>query len=170
VASVFVVGILGLHPAQAADRDDTARIDSPADGATVSGVVEIRGRAVADPPEAFNFYRLYFGPGRGPSMLRPFGEPYTTPVGDGILAVAETWRVPSGDYYLLVRVFDMYGGTSEASIQVTVASQTLPVPSSPTTAGSQPATGPSVDQPQQLVPVPLPAFPQQPAPGSAPAP
>jgi len=171
-----LVLVAGLPPVRAVAGDETLRIDSPVDGASVSGRIEIHGRAVARPPEAFDFYRLYFGPGRDPATLRPVGNAYSEPVMDGVLATADTSRVAAGTYLLMLRVYDIHGATTETTIHVVVASQAAPTPFATMTAiepavddpgplpvdseANPPAQAPPSDpgSPQQLVPVILPDF------------
>src|SRR4051794_19509638 len=65
-----------------------ARIDSPADGTQVEGVVEIRGQATVQDGGQFAFYRLLIGAGRSPGEQRPLGPPGEKPVENGLLG---TW-------------------------------------------------------------------------------
>ena len=108
--------------------EDQARIDSPAEGAVVSGMVEIKGRAVGSTPEEFDFYRLYVGLEQNMTTLRPIGRPFNRPVEDGVLATANAGLAAPGEYIIVLRVFDKDGGQVETQIQVTVAVQPTPTP------------------------------------------
>ncbi len=71
----LIVALIALPaPSTPALADDNVRIDTPASGASVSGRVEIRGRASTADPSKFSFYRLHYGQGESPSVLRPIGS------------------------------------------------------------------------------------------------
>jgi len=108
--------------------EDRARIDSPAEGAVVSGMVEIKGRAVGSKPEEFDFYRLYVGLGDNTTTLRPIGRPFNRPVEEGVLATANAGLAAPGGYIVVLRVFDKDGSQVETQIHVTVAAQPTPTP------------------------------------------
>jgi hypothetical protein len=105
-----------------------ARIDAPADGAQVDGVVEIRGRATVSGGRRFVFYRILIGEGRTPVSLRPLGPPYERPVENGVLAASDTDRFPSGDYLLTLRVYADDSSYESASAVVTVKYKPTPTP------------------------------------------
>ena len=139
-----------------------ARIDAPADGAQVDGVVEIRGRATVSAGRQFAFYRVLIGIGRTPSIMRPLGPPYDQPVENGVLATWDTDRFPSDDYLLTLQVYDGDDEYASASALVTVKPKPTPTPlplSLPNPVGVPPAIG---------APVPAAApVPNEPAPALA---
>jgi hypothetical protein len=101
--------LMALPSARLEAAEDQARIDSPAEGAMVSGMVEIRGRAVGSTPEELDFYRLYVGVGDDPSSLRPIGRPFNRAVEQGVLATANAGLAMPGEYIVVLRVFDKSG-------------------------------------------------------------
>jgi len=105
-----------------------ARIEVPADGAQVDGVVEIRGRATVPVGGQFSFYRLLIGIGRTPSIMRPLGPPYDRPVENGLLATWDTDRFPSDDYLLTLQVYESEDEYASASVLVTVKPKPTPTP------------------------------------------
>jgi hypothetical protein len=121
-----------------------ARIDAPAAGAQVDGVVEIRGRATVPDGGQFSFYRLLIGIGRTPSIMRPLGPPYDRPVENGVLATWDTDRFPSDDYLLTLQVYTTDDEYESASALVTVKPKPTPTPlplSIPIPIGVPPAIG-----------------------------
>ena len=65
------------------------RIDSPTDGSTLSGQVEIRGTAQSDGPN-FRSYKLEFGAGREPATWQPILPiPYASIIAGAIASA--TW-------------------------------------------------------------------------------
>lgn len=122
--------LLGVVGARAEDAD---RIDAPTNGDHVAGQVEVRGRAVGRDPSRFSFYRLHYGPGPAPSVLRPIGPPVDQPVDSGPLGVWDTATLSPGDYTLQLTVYDTGGSTNVIRIVVTVD----PAPR-PTRSGTQP--------------------------------
>jgi len=134
-------------PAPPTLADDPIRIDAPADGASIVGTVEIRGRAVTADPSKFSFYRLHYGAGSSPSSLRPIGSASDKPVEDGVLGVWDTAPLFQGEYLLQLTVYDTSGATSTAHVVVNVLPAPTPTPR---------------NQPSVLIPVPG----QTPTPGS----
>ena len=130
------------------------RIDATANGASVSGNVEIRGRATGPDVRRFSFYRILIGEGKDPPSLRPLGPSYDKPVENGVLATWNTDRFPSGEYTLILQVHDTDQNVTSASTFVTVAAKPTPIPMlipsvQPAADGTPPA-----DEP--LAPIPPP--------------
>jgi hypothetical protein len=149
----LLVGTTGSPTgAASAAADGLDRIDAPADGASVSGVVEIRGRATGPDPSRFSYYRILIGEGKDPPNMRPLGSPYDKPVEDGVLATWNTDRFPSGEYTLLLQVYDVSNDFTSTARLVVVADKPTPTP--------VPSTGPVVF----VTPVDV----QEPAPATAP--
>jgi len=121
-----------------------ARIDTPAAGAQVDGVVEVRGRATVPEGGRFAYYRLLIGIGRSPSIMRPLGPPYDQPVENGVLATWDTDRFPSDEYLLTLQVYTTEDEYESASALVTVKPKPTPTPmtlSIPNPIGVPPAIG-----------------------------
>jgi hypothetical protein len=134
----LILALAGL-PVPSTNADDSVRIDAPANGDQVIGKIEIRGRAVTTDPARFSFYRLYYGAGSTPTTLRPIGSAVDKAVDDGLLGTWDTAPLFQGEYTLQLSVYDASGGTTTASVVVTV----LPAP-----------TPTSRNLPQVLVPPP----------------
>lgn len=117
----------GLVPAPAL-AEDVARIDSPANGASIVGQVEVRGRAMTADPSRFSFYRLHYGTGSSPSSLRPIGSPGDQPVESGVLGVWDTTPLVAGEYLLQLTVYDVAGQTTTAHVVVNVLPAPTPTP------------------------------------------
>jgi hypothetical protein len=126
--AVFLLGVAGPPGADAQMPAAEARIDATAEGAQVSGVVEIRGRATDANGGQFSFYRLLVGEGRTPVSLRPLGPAYERPVENGVLGTWDTDRSPSGDYTLALRVYATDGTFATTTRIVTVAYKPTPTP------------------------------------------
>jgi hypothetical protein len=155
LAVALLLSVIGVR------ADDAVRIDAPADGARVSGRVEVTGRATTADPGRFRFYRLHYGAGSSATVLRPIGPGGEQPVEDGPLGIWDTSILAPGEYLLMLTVYDTSNGTTTASVVVNVA----PVPT-PTrvinppplvypTPGEVPTPGPE-DQSQTELPPPLP--------------
>ncbi len=127
--AVLLIGLSSptiITGAPLADGPD--RIDAPANGATVSGVVEIQGRATGPDVSQFSFYRILIGEGKDPPSMRPLGPPYDTPVEDGMLATWDTDRFPAGEYTLMLQVYDVDDDVTSTTFVVTVAGRATPTP------------------------------------------
>ncbi len=144
----------GLVASIAEAEDEGARIDAPADGARVSGIVEVRGRATGPDVGRFSFYRVLLGIGRDPSALRPLGQPSDTPVEDGLLTVWDTSTYPAGEYRLGLAVYDRDGTVARASVAVTVDLKPTPTPFRPDLALT-PVPDIAIDRPAQAPPPPV---------------
>jgi hypothetical protein len=137
------------------------RIDAPANGASVSGNVEIRGRATGPDVSRFSFYRILIGEGKDPTSLRPLGPPHDTPIENGVLATWGTDRFPAGEYTLILQVYDVDQNVTSASTFVTVAAKPTPTPLPLLMPSMQPAAD------QTPVGAPPPAIAPPPASGAA---
>src|SRR5581483_4556681 len=130
VAALTAVTLAGPNDDAAGAVPDTssegARIDTPANGVTVDGSVEIKGQAVGPNADRFSFYRVLIGRGDEPPHLRPLGDPYDKPVANGVLAVWDTSRFPPGLYRLGLAIYDLDGNVSATSVLVTVAAKPTP--------------------------------------------
>ena len=163
LALALIVGLIALPaPSTPALADDNVRIDSPVSGADVRGRVEIRGRATTADPSAFSFFRLHYGQGESPSVLRPIGSPADKPVVDNVLGVWDTSTLLTGPYLILLTVYDQKGNTTTSRVVVNV----LPAPT-PTPRTNQPplvvvpGATPSEDQQDSgPTPTPIPELPQ----------
>jgi hypothetical protein len=106
----------------------SVRIDSPTDGARVSGMVEVRATVRSDDPSQFDFARVYVGRGREPVTTRPAGPPTTRPVENAVIAQLDTNLLTPGDAFIEVRAYDKNGELATASIVVVIeAGVTQPV-------------------------------------------
>lgn len=81
-------------------------IRSPAEGARLSGVVQIEGSAII---EAFQFYKVEYGVGENPQEWHSIREVHRQPVADGILEIWDVSGFPAGVYMLRLTVVDITG-------------------------------------------------------------
>jgi hypothetical protein len=172
-----VLALALLRGALGVSADDAARIDAPAGGERVRGVVEIRGRAVGPDPSRFSFYRLHYGPGQSPSTFRQIGPAGDQPVEDGRLGVWDTSAVSPGEYLIQLTVYDTDGRTTTAGVAVVV--EATPTPTRPinrpppvfATPGDTPTPGPEPEATATPLPeLPPPDSPIQPSDAPPPAP
>jgi hypothetical protein len=141
--------------------DENVRIDSPANGDRVIGKIEVRGRATTADPSQFSFYRLYYGAGSSPTLLRPIGSSVDTPVDDGLLGTWDTAPLFQGEYTLQLSVYDTAGGNVISSVVVTILP--APTPTSrnlPQIVVPQPSQTPNPDDDTGPTATPLPELPQ----------
>lgn len=124
----LVLAVLGVSVPPPALADDPARIDSPLAESNVSGAIEIRGRAQTTDPSRFSFYRLYYGAGRAPSVLRPIGNSSDQPVESGVLGRWDTSTLLVGEYTIQLSVYDKSGATTTVSVVVNVQPAPTPTP------------------------------------------
>jgi len=82
------------------------QITQPAQGARVSGRVEIRGTADID---GFSFYKIELGLGERPNAWTSIGDLHQTPVTGGSLDVLDTTGLPAGVYSIRLVVVDVTG-------------------------------------------------------------
>ena len=160
LALALVIALVGA-PAPPTRADDAVRIDSPAAGERVVGSIEIRGRATTADPARFAFYRLYYGAGSAPTSLRPIGSANDRPVEDGVLGTWDTAPLFQGEYTLQLSVYDKSGGTTTASVVVTILP--APTPTSrnlPSVLVPKPEQTPDPDEDTGPPPTPLPELPQ----------
>lgn len=150
--------------------DDNVRIDSPTNGASVIGTIEIRGRAVTADPSKFSFYRLYYGAGSSPPALRPIGSPVDKPVDSGVLGTWDTAPLFQGEYVIQLTVYDTAGNPTMARVVVNVLpaptptlrnlpNVLVPVPSQTPNPDDQQDTGPTATPIPELPPL-VPNIPQ----------
>jgi hypothetical protein len=126
--ALLVSAMWVLIVVQTASGQGEDRIDTPANGAPVSGAVEIRGRATGPDVSRFSFYRILIGVGRSPSAMRPLGPPHDQPVEDGVLATWDTDQFPSGEYTLVLMVYDKDQKNTTAQAVVYIADKATPTP------------------------------------------
>jgi hypothetical protein len=125
---LLLIGTLDHPRVDARSAAAEARIDAPAAGEQIDGVVEIRGRATVSGDGRFGYYRLLIGIGRSPDIMRPLGPPYDRPVENGLLATWDTDRFPSGEYLLTLQVYADDEAFESASALVTVKDKPTPTP------------------------------------------
>jgi hypothetical protein len=131
--AAIVVGLLWVAVTSSAGVDARAatveaRIDAPANGAQVEGVVEIRGRATVSGGGQFAFYRVLVGEGALSVSQRPLGPAYDKPVENGLLATWDTSLFPYGEYLLTLRVYADDNSFASASTVVTIKVKPTPTP------------------------------------------
>jgi len=160
--SLALVLALARAPSASTQSEDGVRIDAPANGASVVGSVEMRGRAVTADPSRFSFYRLHYGAGSSPSSLRPIGAAGDRPVENGVLGTWDTAPLFQGEYTLQLTVYDTSGGTSTASVVVNVLPAPTPTPrNQPSFIVPAPEQTPQTpDEETGPTPTPLPELPQ----------
>ena len=86
------------------------RINSPGEGARLTGAAQIMGTAAIN---GFSFYKLEVGIGRNPQSWSVIGDLQRSPVTDGLLGVLDTNALPPGDYALRLVVVDLTGNFPE---------------------------------------------------------
>ena len=106
-----------IHGASAApsaiECRDNARLTAPVAGAVITGVVEIRGRAVVGD---FKFYKVEFAPVGLDKWTLIGPEVIFVPVESGLLVVWQSTIVADGAYRLRLQVVDKSGNYCEAFI------------------------------------------------------
>ncbi|MFN8525656.1 MAG: hypothetical protein U0821_21370 [Chloroflexota bacterium] len=180
LALVLALVVVAAAIPSGATAEDGARIDSPVAGARVSGRVEIVGRATADDPSGFDFYRLHYGPGEDPGSLRPIGGVGDRAVEHGRLGVWDTGVITPGVYTVQLTVYDRAGHLTVARVTVNVVPAptptlltnlpgiALPAPTSP--PGEVPEATPIVEIDTSAPPPPVVEIPQPVVPAPAPLP
>ncbi len=91
--------------------------------ATVSGAVEIRGRALVP---NFQFFKVEYSPAERQNWVLIGTDVVRTPVEDGRLAVWQTARLPEGAYQLRLRVVDPSGNYCETLVSPVLVSSARP--------------------------------------------
>lgn len=104
-------------------------ITSPANAATVSGRVEVRGTAWL-PPGQFASYQLWWGPVDDLTTLIPIGGMHTQPVRDNVLEVWDTGGMAEGSYALVLTATGADGRTYKNGAIVNVTFSPLLAPPS----------------------------------------
>ncbi|MCE7989883.1 MAG: extracellular solute-binding protein [Caldilinea sp. CFX5] len=113
-------------PARCLARDAT--ITAPAEGATVSGVVTIRGTAT-DP--SFAYYHVLYKSRNGNNKDWGFLFEEKEAVQEGVLGRFDSTILPDGPYTLSLRVVDQSGNYAECLMNIVVQQQTLAVSTPP---------------------------------------
>jgi membrane peptidoglycan carboxypeptidase len=129
-----------------------ARIISPTDNQTISGVVQVTGAASAS---TFNRYQLEVA-SVGSSNFAIISGPTTVPQTSGALGQWDTRGVPNGTYTLRLAMFSNGGGYLYRTVNVNVNNQTAPPTSPPLIPTSNPGfpTAPPVFGPTET-PIPF---------------
>lgn len=143
------LGVLPLVAATFAQQGGQVAITSPQENATVRGLVVVQGSASVP---SFQFYKVEFGRGTGPSDWHVIGSTYPNPVVDGVLVQWDTTGVPDGVYSLRVTAVKTDGNWQEGPVrQVVVANKKATETPTPTleptpkaTPGPSPTPGPTV--------------------------
>jgi membrane peptidoglycan carboxypeptidase len=134
-----------------------ARITSPVDGQTVSGVIGIEGVALA---ANFAHYEVEYGESWGPLAWGPVAGPFAQPMEGGPLAQWDTRQVPNGPYSLRVVVSDQAGHDYEGRVTILVDN---PLPSPTVTRTPRPPTVTRTPKPPTATPLPATETPTPPA-------
>lgn len=124
-----------------------ARITSPADGATVQGIVPIEGHAVA---ANFSHYRLDYGVGTGPEAFGELTGDVKQLVEGGLLGTFDSTQYPNGAYTIRLMVFDQTGGALESRVRILVDNPPTPTPTA--TATETPTPTPTITPSPTLTP------------------
>lgn len=94
---------LGIEGAAAADASvpggSTWRIESPAPGEQLSGVVPIVGTVQFNPADV-QYYKLEIGAGASPTSWITFGTTHSQPVAGGVLETLQAGALSPGDYVI----------------------------------------------------------------------
>jgi len=168
----LLLGVLPVLAARPLQQGTKGIIDSPQPNATVRGLVPITGSAVI---ASFQFYKVEWGRGVGPTEWHLIGSTYPTPVDDGVLVQWDTTTVPDGVYSLCLHVVKSDGNYSEylvPGIVVTNKRPTeTPTPRPEATRGPTATPGPTATlailQPTAALARPSPtSTPMRPAPRS----
>jgi membrane peptidoglycan carboxypeptidase len=101
-----------------------ARIITPTDNQTASGLVQINGSATAT---TFNRYQLEVASAASPNAFTIISGPSTTPQTSGLLGQWNTSALPNGTYILRLAMFATNGGYLYRTVQVNIVN-TAPTP------------------------------------------
>jgi 1A family penicillin-binding protein len=134
-----------------------ARITSPVDGQTVSGVISVEGVALA---ANFSHYEVEYGVSWGPQAWGPVAGPFGQPIEGGPLAQWDTRQVPNGPYSLRVVVSDQAGSDYEGRVTILVDN---PLPTPTDTRTPRPPTATRTPRPATETPLPPTETPTPPA-------
>jgi 1A family penicillin-binding protein len=134
-----------------------ARITSPVDGQTVSGVISVEGVALA---ANFSHYEVEYGVSWGPQAWGPVAGPFTQPMEGGPLAQWDTRQVPNGPYSLRVVVSDQAGSDYEGRVTILIDN---PLPTPTDTRTPRPPTATRTPRPATETPLPATETPTPPA-------
>jgi hypothetical protein len=176
---VLLLSVTRVQPSSAAPatQDTTWEITSPAEGAVISGEVEVRG--TASHPN-FSSYGVLYAPGPRPtadSQWVPIAFGVKTMVVNGPLATWDTTQLPNGQYTLALAVYEVGNDTpylqfvNNLTIQNEEATPTSsPTPSptvdpnaAPTATPESNVIAPTIEQPPTATPRATPTL------GAAPA-
>lgn len=128
-----------------------ARITAPADGQTVTDIVQVTGSASAT---AFNRYQLEVGPA-GTNTFTIVSGPSTTPQTSGVLGTWDTTRFPNGQYTLRLAMFASNGGYLYRTINVNVANVAPTAVPTQVVVPTQPVVIPPTIPFEQITPLPF---------------
>ncbi len=103
-----------------------ARVITPTDNQTVSGVVQINGSATAT---TFSRYQLEVASAASPKTFTIISGPSTTPQTSGLLGQWNTTSLPNGSYILRLAMFAANGGYLYRTVTVNVVNA-VPTPES----------------------------------------
>ncbi len=126
-ASALGLAIAPTEKSNPSPNDLPAVIQTPADGAVVSGIVTVSGRAASND---FDAYILEYGAGSSPSTWATISSS-TTPVSGGELGTWDVSALPAGVYTLKLTMHDKLRGDLIAYTTVTVSNRVsiTPTPS-----------------------------------------
>jgi len=134
------------------------RIEAPADGANVSGPVQVVGAATR---EDFLFYTLEYTPVGQREVWITIGEPCYEPVDYGLLGTWETGQLAAGDYLLRVKVVETdegYGPYDQVTVSVGSAQGGEQAESGPSGSAALPASMLTATTPAQILSPPTGEF------------
>lgn len=119
-------------PTNACDQNTEvpiARILSPQDGQSITGLFSVAGVATAN--QTFNRYQLEYAAATQPDIFTIIGGPSTSPQNNGVLGQWNTQQLPNGAYILRLSMFSNSGGYLSRTVTVNVVNvaptQALPV-------------------------------------------
>jgi membrane peptidoglycan carboxypeptidase len=121
----------GFGSTSAASGALIAEVQTPREGAVISGSVRISGRAAS---ANFQSYSLQWGSSHSPETWQPISAS-TTPVTNGYLGSWDPRSVPDGNYTLRLLLQDQATGTQMFMVRVSVKNATAAI-ASPSAGGS----------------------------------
>lgn len=139
MAATVIFLALGTATPAHAEATVVARLDSPVNGASVDGVVVVRGSAHSAPGEAgarrFNFYKLEFAGESTQQRFVVIGDLHYQPVTDGVLGMWDTRCLPYGAYELRLTVVDQTSNYLQDEVLVATAPPWLKQEACPVAVG-----------------------------------
>jgi hypothetical protein len=106
IAALAGTWVSGAFAAPAALDCGNVALTAPSAGATLSGPVDINGRALV---QDFRFYKVEYSPLGSDKWVLIGTDVVRRPVGNGLLVVWQTTLVPDGAYALRLHVVDSTG-------------------------------------------------------------